>query len=261
MHFGMTIAGSDSGAGAGMQQDLKTFTALGVYCATIVTSVTAQNTYEVTAIYDVPAEIVEAQIEAVLADFEIRHGKTGMLSNGDIVRSVARKAREHGLSLVVDPVMVSKSGAVLLKQEAVEALKSDLLSLALMVTPNIPEAEILSGVKISDSYDMEEAARRIIELGPKYVVIKGGHMQGETVTDLFYDGKSTMKFSYDRVNTKNTHGGGDTLSAAIAAYLSKGYEPVRAYALARRFMQRAIERALNVGKGYGPVNPIYKLLK
>ena len=261
MHFGMTIAGSDSGAGAGMQQDLKTFTALGVYCATIVTSVTAQNTYEVTAIYDLPAEIVEAQIEAVLADFEIRYGKTGMLSNADIVRSVARKAREHGLSLVVDPVMVSKSGAVLLKQEAVEALRSDLLSLALMVTPNIPEAEILSGIKISNSYDMEEAARRIIELGPKYVVIKGGHMQGETVTDLFYDGKSIMKFSYDRVNTKNTHGGGDTLSAAITAYLSKGYEPLRAYALGRRFMQRAIEHALNVGKGYGPVNPIYKLLK
>ncbi len=261
MRFAMTIAGSDSSAGAGLQQDLKTFTALGVYCATIVTSITAQNTFEVKAIHDVPAQMVEAQIDAVLADFDIRYAKTGMLSNRNIVSSVAKKAREHGLSLIVDPVMVSKSGAVLLKEEAIGALKADLLGAAFMAAPNVPEAEILSGLKINDVAQMEEAAIKISALGPKYVIVKGGHMQGELVTDILYDGRSTKRFSYKRVATKNTHGGGDTLSAAVTAYLSRGYDPVRAYSLARRFMQRAIEHSLNVGKGYGPANPAYKLLK
>lgn len=261
MRFAMTIAGSDSGAGAGMQQDLKTFTALGVYCATVITSITAQNTFEVTAIYDLPAKMVEAQIEAVLADFNITYGKTGMLSNGDIVRSVASKAREHGLKLVVDPVMVSKSGAILLRQEAVEALRKDLLSAAFMTTPNVPEAEILSGINIKGVEDMEEAAMRIGDLGPDHVVVKGGHLQGAQVTDVFYDGKAIKRFSYQRIITKNTHGGGDTLSAAITAYLSRGYDPLRAYSLARRFMQRAIERGLSIGKGYGPANPAYRWLK
>ncbi len=261
MRFAVTIAGSDSGAGAGMQQDLKTCTALGVYCATVITSVTAQNTFEVTAIHDIPPEIVEAQIEAVLADFDIKYGKTGMLSNSEIVKSVAIKTREHGLNLVVDPVMVSKSGAVLLRQEAIESLKKDLLAVAFMTTPNVPEAEILSGLKISSVKDMIEAAKRIKDFGPQYVVIKGGHMAGENVTDIVYDGKNLKKFTYPRINTRNTHGGGDTLSAAITAYLSKGYEPFKAYSLARKFMQEAIRRGLNIGKGYGPANPAYRYLK
>ena len=261
MRFAMTIAGSDSSAGAGMQQDLKTCTALGVYCATVITSITAQNTFEVTAIHDVPAEIVEAQIEAVLADLEIEHAKTGMLSNSDIVRSVAKEVREHSLKVIVDPVMVAKSGAVLLKQEAISSLKESLLSEAYFVTPNVPEAEILSGIKISNVKDMMEAAKEIKSLGPKYVVVKGGHLQGEFVTDVFYDGSSFKKFTYRRINTKNTHGGGDTLSAALTSYLSIGYEPLKAYSLARRFMQRAIEKSLSIGKGYGPANPAYRLLK
>lgn len=261
MHFAMTIAGSDSGAGAGMQQDLKTCTSLGVYCATVITSITAQNTYEVTAIHDIPPEIIEAQIETVLADFEIKYAKTGMLSNADIVKAVAKKSKDHGLKLIVDPVMVSKSGAVLLRQDAIDSLKKELISYAFLVTPNIPEAEILSGIKINTVNDMLKAAIRIKELGPSYIVVKGGHMQGEEVTDIFYDGKNVKKFVYKRINTKNTHGGGDTLSAAVTAYLSKGYEALRAYSLARRFMQKAIENGLNIGKGYGPANPAYKFLK
>mgnify|MGYP001626441746 CR=1 FL=1 len=261
MRFAMTIAGSDSGAGAGMQQDLKACTALGVYCATVITSITAQNTFEVTAIYDLPPEIVKAQIDAVLAYFDIKYAKTGMLSNSGIVKVVAEKAREYGLKLTVDPVMVSKSNAVLLKQEAIESLKKELLSEAFAVTPNVPEAEILSGIKIKDVTDMKMAAEAIKDLGPRYVVIKGGHMQGQKVTDIVYDGKNFKEFVYARINTKNTHGGGDTLSASITAYLSRGYEFFSAYSLARRFMQKAIERGLSIGKGYGPANPAYRFLK
>ncbi|MGC8673697.1 MAG: bifunctional hydroxymethylpyrimidine kinase/phosphomethylpyrimidine kinase [Thermoprotei archaeon] len=259
MKFALTIAGSDSSAGAGMQQDLKTCTVLGVYCATVITSVTAQNTFEVTGIHDLPPDMVEKQIDAVMRDLPIEYGKTGMLSNADIVRSVAKKAREYGLKLVVDPVMVSKSGATLLREDAVASLKRDLLPMAYIVTPNAVEAEIISGIKIRESEDAAAAAQAIARMGARYVVVKGGHVGGDTVVDTFYDGNALKRYEYPRVPTTNTHGGGDTLSAALASYLSRGFEPARAYALARRFMQSCITESLQIGKGYGPVNPMHSL--
>ncbi|MEM3282054.1 MAG: bifunctional hydroxymethylpyrimidine kinase/phosphomethylpyrimidine kinase [Candidatus Micrarchaeaceae archaeon] len=259
MKFAMTIAGSDSSAGAGMQQDLKVCTMLGVYCATVITSITAQNTYEVTAIHDVPPKIVEMQIDEVMKDFPVVFGKTGMLSSYKIVNSVVRKAKEYGLKLVVDPVMIAKSGAVLLKRNAISALKRSLLSIAYFTTPNAYEAEIISGIKVDGIEGMYEAARRIKDLGPSYVVIKGGHVGGEKVTDVLYDGKTFKEFTYNRISTEDTHGGGDTLAAAIASYLSRGYEPVQAYSLARRFMQKSIMNSLRIGNGHGPVNPMYSM--
>jgi hydroxymethylpyrimidine/phosphomethylpyrimidine kinase len=257
--FAITIAGSDSSAGAGMQQDLKTCTMLGVYCATVITAITAQNTFEVTGIHEIPPEMVELQIDAVLRDLPIVYGKTGMLSSTEIVKSVAKKVKEYSLKLVVDPVMVAKSGAVLLKQEAITSLKNDLLPLAYFTTPNTLEAEIISGVKIKGIEDMKVAAEKIRELGPGFVVIKGGHLEGETVTDVVFDGKTFKTFSYPRIKTKNTHGGGDTLAAAITSYLSRGYTPLLAYSYARRFMQKSIIHSLNIGRGYGPANPMHSI--
>jgi len=259
LRFALTIAGSDSSAGAGMQQDLKTCTALGVYCATVIVSVTAQNTFEVTGIHDLPVEMVEKQIDAVMQDLPVIYGKTGMLSNADIVRAVSRKAKQYGLKLVVDPVMVSKSGAVLLRQDAVDSLKRDLLPIALFATPNAVEAEAISGFSVRTVAEAGEAAKAIHALGPEYVVVKGGHITGNEVVDVLFDGKKLKYFKYARIATKNTHGGGDTLSAALTSYLSRGFQPVRAYSLARAFMQRSVEKALAIGKGYGPVNPMHAI--
>lgn len=259
MKFAMTIAGSDSSAGAGMQQDLKACTMLGVYCATIITAITAQNTFEVTGIHEIPPEMVELQIDTVLRDLPIVYGKTGMLSSTEIVKSVAKKVKEYSLRLVIDPVMVAKSGAVLLKQEAIDSLKNSLLPLAYLTTPNAVEAEIISGVKIKGVEGMKAAAEKIRELGPDFVVVKGGHLEGEKVFDILFDGKTFKTFTYPRINTKNTHGGGDTLAAALASYLSRGYDPIRAYSLARRFMQKSIIYSLPIGRGYGPANPMHAM--
>lgn len=259
MNFAITIAGSDSIAGAGIQEDLKTCTMLGVYCATIITSITAQNSYEVRGIHDVPAEMVELQIDTVLSDIPIRYGKTGMLSNAEIIKVVAKSIKKYSLKIVVDPVMVAKSGARLLREDAVQTMINDLIPQAFFVTPNIPEAEVITGMRIKSEDDMLDAAKEIKKLGVNFVVIKGGHIDGENVTDILYDGKDYKKFVYPRIRTKNTHGSGCTLSSAIASYLARGYDPIVSYSKARFFLQKAIEHNLEVGRGHGPLNPMYKI--
>jgi len=218
----ITIAGSDSGGGAGIEADLKTFMALGVHGAVAITSITAQNTYQVTMIHDLPPEMVAEQIRVVHRDMGIDAGKTGMLSNKDIIKIVAETVEELGFPLVVDPVMVAKSGARLLREDAVETLIKHLIPKATIVTPNIPEAEILAGIKIESLDDMVEAARIIVEKhGAEAAIVKGGHLGGdESVDVLYYRGKHYY-FRAERIQTKNTHGTGCSFSAALAALLAK----------------------------------------
>jgi len=257
----LTVAGSDSGAGAGIQADLKTFAALRVYGTSALTAVTAQNTLGVTAIQALPPKMVAAQIEAVVTDIGANALKTGMLANAAIIDIVARKIQQHGLrNLVVDPVMVATSGDLLIKKNAVGALRTRLIPLATVVTPNIPEAEELTGMAVRGANDIEAAAERIIAMGAKSVVIKGGHRPGPAL-DFFYDGKKSRGFQEPRVRTKNTHGTGCTFSAAIAAYLAKGEQIERAVFLAKKYITGAIAAAFAVGDGHGPVHHFHRLWK
>lgn len=257
----ITIAGSDSGGGAGIQADLKTFAALGVHGTTAITSVTAQNTYSIRAVEDLKPEIVEEQIRAVAEDFGIDAGKTGMLHTEEIITAVASEVSKYKFPLVVDPVMVAKSGAPLLEPETAEALKTCLLPLATVVTPNKFEAEKLSGMKITCLRDAEIAAEKIYDVGPKAVVIKGGHLEGSEAADiLFFEGEF-KKFSSPRVNVKTTHGTGCSFSAAIAAELAKKLDIPKAVEDAKRFVTLSIKLGLAVGKGYGPVNPMAHLYR
>ena len=254
----LTIAGSDSGAGAGIQADLKTFAALGVYGASVITAVTAQNTVGVTKIVELSADIVAAQIDAVIEDIGAHALKTGMLANSAIIETVAGKIREHGLrNLVVDPVMVAKSGDLLLRKDAIDALRSRLIPLATVVTPKIPEAENLTGMRITGTKQIRESARAILDMGAKSVVIKGGHRKGPAV-DLFYDGKKLRELRAPRIRTRHTHGTGCTFSAAIAAYLAKGEDIEKAVVLAKRFITAAIRRGFAVGAGHSPVHHFYR---
>jgi len=254
----LTIAGSDSGGGAGIQADLKTFAALGVFGTSAITALTAQNTSTVTAVVELAPEFVAAQIDAVLTDIGVDAAKTGMLANAGIIEIVAQKVREHRIErFVVDPVMLAKSGAALLRPDAVEALKRHLLPLALVVTPNLPEASALAGWPIRTEQEMEDAARAIMRLGTRSVVVKGGHLQGdEESVDLFFDGRAFQRFAAPRVATQHTHGTGCIFSAAIAAGLAKGLQPVAAVAEAKRFVTAAIEGGLPLGRGHGPANPM-----
>ena len=253
----MTIAGSDSGGGAGIQADLKTFAALGVYGTSVLTAITAQNTRQVTAVHDVPVRVVAAQIQAVLSDIGADAVKTGMLSSSAIIRTVARELKRAEVTkLVVDPVMVAKSGDRLLRPEAVDALRTQLLPLATVVTPNIPEAEVLSGVKITGRRGAEQAAEVIRQMGPGVVVVKGGHLPGEAV-DLYYDGATFREFASPRIETRNTHGTGCTFASAIAVGLARGLDTVEAVAQAKEYVTEAIRRAYDVGQGHGPVNHFY----
>jgi hydroxymethylpyrimidine/phosphomethylpyrimidine kinase len=257
----LTIAGSDSGAGAGIQADLKTFAALGVYGTSAITAITAQNTQGVTQIFELSPDLVAAQIDAVIQDIGADAVKTGMLSNSAIIEVVAKKIREYRLtSLVVDPVMVAKSGDLLLRTEAIEALKSRLIPLAAVVTPNLPEAEQLTGIRGTRQSDLKEAARRIVGIGAKSVVIKGGHRQGPA-TDLFYDGKKFRSFTSPRIRTTNTHGTGCTFSAAITANLAKGEKLEQAVAHAKVYMTRAIRKSFSIGAGHSPVHHFYRFWK
>jgi hydroxymethylpyrimidine/phosphomethylpyrimidine kinase len=261
IHKALTIAGSDSGAGAGIQADLKTFAALGVYGTSVITAITAQNTRGVTRIFEVDPELVAAQFDAVVQDIGADAVKTGMLSNSAIIKVVAEKVREYRLTnLVVDPVMVAKSGDVLLRADAIEAIKSRLIPLATVVTPNIPEAEQLTGVHGTRLIDLREAARRIVGMGARSVVIKGGHRKGPA-TDLFYDGKKFRAFTAARVATRNTHGTGCTFSAAITANLAKGEKLDAAVAHAKIYMTRAIRKSFAVGAGHSPVHHFYRFWK
>ncbi len=250
----LTIAGSDSGGGAGIQADLKTFQALGVYGASVITAVTAQNTLGVRAVHEIPTDVIAPQIDAVAEDLGVDGAKTGMLSSAAIVATVGDRVRRWGLQrvLVVDPVMVAKSGDRLLREDAVQALIHELLPLAEVLTPNLPEAEVLVGRTIGTEAEVRRAARDILELGPRAVIIKGGHRSGDAV-DLLFDGNRFHAFSARRVETRNTHGTGCTFSAAIAAGLARGLDVVEAVGAAKAYLTAAIERAVPLGHGHGPV--------
>jgi hydroxymethylpyrimidine/phosphomethylpyrimidine kinase len=254
----LTIAGSDSGGGAGIQADLKTFSALGVFGMSAVTAITAQNTVGVTAVFELPPELVAAQIDAVIGDIGADAVKTGMISNSEIIRVVAAKVREHRLTtLVVDPVMVATSGDRLLREEAVTALTTDLLPLATVVTPNLPEAEVLTGRSIGSLAEMREAARAIVGLGARSVVVKGGHLTGDA-TDVFYDGDHLVELPARRIETTSTHGTGCTLASAIAALLAQGQSLEDAISGAKVYLTAAIERAYPLGHGHGPVHHFHR---
>lgn len=255
----ITIAGSDSGGGAGIQADLKTFAAIGVHGTTAITSITAQNTQGVTAIVDLEAEIIKRQIQAVAEDTGIDAGKTGMLHTEKIIKAVASEVSKYQFPLVVDPVMVAKSGAPLLKPEAMDSLKTHLLPRATVVTPNKFEAEKLGNRTIGNLEDAKTAAKEISEIGPEAVVVKGGHVNLQYATDvLYYKGKYEI-FETQWLDVKTTHGTGCSFSAAIAAELAKGKDVPLAVKNAKMFITHAIKFGLNIGKGHGPVNPLASL--
>lgn len=253
----LTIAGSDSGGGAGIQADLKTFAALGVYGMSAITAVTAQNTHGVRGIHELPPIEVALQIEAVLEDIGVDAMKTGMLASAAIVEAVAAVLRSAGAApLVIDPVMVAKSGDVLLQDSACTALVRELLPLAAVVTPNLPEAEILAGMPVRDEESVAAAAARIHALGPAHVLIKGGHLAGAESVDYLYDGQGLRAFAAPRMATPNTHGTGCTYSAAIAAELARGAALPEAISAAKAYVNGALRHALALGKpgGHGPLH-------
>jgi hydroxymethylpyrimidine/phosphomethylpyrimidine kinase len=251
----LTIAGSDSGGGAGIQADLKTFQELGVYGMSALTAITAQNTTGVQAVYPLSAEAVVQQIRSVGSDIGVDALKTGMLFSSEIIAAVAEAIRSFGwTNVVVDPVMIAKGGAELLREEAVRALTDRLLPLAAVVTPNIPEAEKLAGMKISGQADKREAARRLAGFGARYVIVKGGHDPGEEAVDLLFDGRDFIEMAGPRIPTPNTHGTGCTFSAALAAGLASGLEVEAAARQAKAFIQAAIEDGIRIGSGHGPTN-------
>ncbi|MFK9090630.1 bifunctional hydroxymethylpyrimidine kinase/phosphomethylpyrimidine kinase [Bacillus salipaludis] len=256
MKKALTIAGSDSGGGAGIQADLKTFQELGVFGMSALTAVTAQNTVGVHAVYPMTAEAVAKQMQALGEDMGADAVKTGMLFSAEIIEAVSVYLKKYQWkNVVVDPVMIAKGGASLLQQEAIFAMKTYLLPLAEVITPNIPEAEVLTGIKIQTFEDKREAAVRLYDLGVRNVVIKGGHDENETEsTDLFFDGNEFHTFTSKRIQTKNTHGTGCTFSAVITAELAKGTSVYDAVLTAKDFIQAAIEDGIAIGHGHGPTN-------
>jgi hydroxymethylpyrimidine/phosphomethylpyrimidine kinase len=261
MRTALTIAGSDSGGGAGIQADLKTFAACGVYGTSALTAVTAQNTRGVTAWEAVSTELVIAQIEAVGDDLPPAAVKTGMLATAAIVEAVAAAIAGLDLpNLVVDPVMVAKGGDRLLREDAVAAVKAELLKLAEVVTPNVPEAEVLTGMSIRTLDDMRAAARRIRTMGPRVVVVKGGHLPiDRLVIDVVCTADSEFDLQGPRLETRHTHGTGCTFSAAIAAYLALGQPVEEALHSARAYLEGAIRHAPGLGSGHGPLNHFWRL--
>lgn len=258
----LTIAGSDSGGGAGIQADLKTFAALGVYGTSAITAITAQNTTGVTGVVALEADFVTAQIEAVASDIELYAVKTGMLANAAIVEAVAAAILALELPrVVVDPVMVAKSGDTLLDEDAVGALRRELLPRALVVTPNVPEAEVLSGRRVGSVDEAIDAARAILDLGPGAVVMKGGHLAGPEVVDLLVTAHGVERFVSPRIASRNTHGTGCTFASAIAAGLAYDLPLVEAVRAAKAYVQGAIEHGLDVGRGHGPLGHFWRGLR
>ena len=255
MRVALTIAGSDSGGGAGVQADLKVFFRFGVYGTSALTLVTAQNTLGVQRVHLLPPEVVYAQIESVAQDFPLHAAKTGALGDAAIVEAVAEAVRRFGVRpLVVDPVMVAKGGDPLLAKEAAAALKERLFPLADLVTPNRLEAEALLGRPIRTLEEAEEAAKALLALGPTAAPLKGGHLEGEEAVDLLATRGGVLRFSAPRVHTRNTHGTGCTLSAAIAALLAKGRPLAEAVAEAKAYLTRALKTAPSLGHGHGPLD-------
>ena len=249
----LTIAGSDSGAGAGIQADLKTFAAHGVYGVSAITAVTAQNTLGVSGVQEIEPGLVSAQIGAVASDFPVAAAKTGMLASAAIVRAVVEAVEAHRLRVVVDPVMVAKSGDRLLRPDAVEALREELLPRAALLTPNLPEASDLTGRPVEREEDMRAAGERLLEMGARAVFVKGGHLEGDEIVDLFLDGEGARCFRDARIETRATHGTGCTLSAAVAANLALGRGLRDAVERARSYLRAAMLRAAPLGSGQGPL--------
>lgn len=260
MRVALTIAGSDSSAGAGIQADLKTFAAHGVFGVTTVTAVTAQNTTGVIAAAPLAADLITAQIEAVVSDLGVHAAKTGMLANAAIVEAVAAAVAELEIPfLVVDPVIAASSGDPLLDDDGLLAMKKELVSRAHAVTPNIPEAEVLSGVTIRSDEDRRDAAKRIFALGPAYVLITGGHGSGDRIVDLLYDGDVFTDYATERVKGRHTHGTGCSFSAALTAHLALGRQLPEAIPLAQEYIAGAVRHAPGLGRGSGPLNHFWRL--
>ncbi|MDR3601086.1 MAG: bifunctional hydroxymethylpyrimidine kinase/phosphomethylpyrimidine kinase [Desulfosporosinus sp.] len=257
----LTIAGSDCSGGAGIQADLKTFSAHGVYGMSVITAVTAQNTQGVLAVQDISRDVIAKQIEAIFDDIEVDGVKVGMVSQVQTIEVIVEQLRNYApQTIIVDPVMVSKSGYHLLNPEAEVTLIKELLPLAMLVTPNIPEAEVMTKMSISTLEQMEEASKIIYQMGAKNVLLKGGHREDAAI-DILYDGQEFRYFSSARIATKNTHGTGCTLSSAITANLALGYSLNEAVSLAKEYITIAIQHSLSIGKGAGPTHHFYTLYK
>lgn len=256
----LTIAGSDSGGGAGIQADLKAMSANGVFAMSVITAVTAQNTEEVTDVFELPPSIIASQLDAVFDDFDVAAVKTGMLSSTTIVETVVKMLTPQKVAfLVVDPVMVSKSGHPLLRPEAVDAMKAQLLPLAFVVTPNIHEAQQLSGIQITSLADARRAAKIIHGFGCNHVLIKGGHLLSERATDLLYDGRFFNVLKGEFIETSHTHGTGCTFASALAAHLARGRSVLDAAQAAKTYVTQAIRHGLAIGHGHGPTDHFYFL--
>ena len=255
----LTIAGSDSGGGAGIQAEIKAMQANGVFAASVITAVTAQNTTSVTAAFDLPVSLIESQFDAVVSDMQIAATKTGMLSSVAIIEAVADRLEHNDTGpLVVDPVMISKSGFNLLQADAVDALRERILPLASIITPNTHEAALLVGKEINDEADAHEAATRIHEMGPAAVLVKGGHLSDEKdAIDVLFDGEDFLVLRSERVDTPHTHGTGCTCAAALTANLAKGYSLRDAAVRSKQYVTEAIRAGLPIGSGHGPTDHFY----
>jgi hydroxymethylpyrimidine/phosphomethylpyrimidine kinase len=257
----LTIAGSDSGGGAGIQADIKTFSALGAYAASVITAITAQNTRGVTAVEDISAPVVAAQMDAVFSDLDIGAVKIGMVSRSETIETIAGRLRGLGKKIVLDPVMVATSGDRLLREEAIESLRSELLPLALIATPNLPEAALLTGTPIATHHgDIVRQAEAIFKFGVQSVLIKGGHGDGPQSLDLLFDGNDIHEFPAPRIKTRNDHGTGCTLAAAITAHLAKDYPLIEAVGLSKDYLHGALlaGQDMHIGQGRGPVHHFYR---
>lgn len=250
----LIVAGSDSGGGAGIQADIKTVTALGGYAATAVTAVTVQNTQGVTGIHPIPLDIVRGQIATVLDDIGADAIKTGMLATASVIETVMAALHGNKAPLIVDPVMVAKGGAALLESDAVAALKRHVLPRATLITPNLPEAEALTGRTIATPEAMRDALKHLLDLGPKAVLLKGGHLPGDDIADLYAGAGDTHEWHGSRIATRHTHGTGCTLASAVATGFAQGLNAVDSIARARSYVRRAIETAPGLGQGHGPLN-------
>ncbi len=256
----MTVASTDSGGGAGIMADLKTFTAMKVFGTAVTVALTAQNSTEVKSIYELPVDFIISEFDAIMEDIGTDSAKTGMLYSENIINTVSIKFSDYSIkNIVIDPVMISKTGATLLKKDAIDAMKRKLIPLSLLVTPNIPEAEVLSGIKIKNNDDIKKSAEIINKETGAGVLIKGGHMISNLSTDtLLYNGKFS-EYTSLRYETKNTHGTGDTLSAAIASYLAAGKNLTASVELAKNYIDGAIENSFPMGKGYGALNHFWAI--
>jgi len=258
----LTIAGSDSGGCAGIQADIKSISANGGFATSVITAATSQNTLGVTYFENLSLKSIETQIDAVLSDIGTDAIKTGMLASTDIISLVAKMIRKYSLTkYVLDPVMVAASGAVLIEDSAIDTIKKELLPLATVVTPNIAEAEILSGIKINSKEDIKEAAKIIYSYGSESILIKGGHLKSDKAVDILYNGSTYIEYSADWVETTNTHGTGCTYAAAIATYLAKDYTIDTAISAAKIYITEALKfgKNLSIGSGSGPVNHFYNM--